>query len=167
MLSLRRAVCVLEWAAPHFYRRDRRGTAPRAAVIVADTNLLIGLYLPSAVTGIAEQVLNKDPVWAVPLLWRSEFRNVLATGMRAGRLEFDLALDVLEAARHLVRDNEYAVPDEQVLELAAASGCSAYGCEFVALAEGLNALLVTSDRQVLKAFPERAVTPEVFASRDA
>lgn len=132
-------------------------------MIVADTNLLVGLYLPSAVTGIAEQVLDKDPVWSVPLLWRSEFRNVLATGMRAGRLEFDLALEVLEAAGQLVRDNEYAVPDERVLALAAASGCSAYDCEFVALAEGLNVLLVTSDRQVLKAFPKRAMAPEVFA----
>jgi predicted nucleic acid-binding protein len=132
-------------------------------VIVADTNLLVGLYLPSAGTGVAEKVLSKDPVWSVPLLWRSEFRNVLATGMRSGRLELDLALEVLEAAVHLVRDNEYAVPDERVLELAAASGCSAYDCEFVALAEGLNALLVTSDRQVLKAFPKRAVAPVAFA----
>lgn len=133
-------------------------------MIVADTNLLVGLYLPSAGNGIAEQVLSKDPVWSVPLLWRSEFRNVIATCIRAGRLEFDVAMEVLEAAGHLVRDNEYAVPDERVLELAAASGCSAYDCEFVALAEGLNALLVTSDRQVLKAFPERAVRPEVFAT---
>jgi len=134
-------------------------------VIIADTNLLVGLYLPSTGTGIAEQVLNKDPVWSVPLLWRSEFRNVLATGMRAGRLEFDLALEVLAAAGRLVGGNEFAVPDERVLELAAASGCSAYDCEFVALAEGLNTFLVTSDRQVLKAFPERAVAPEVFAER--
>ena len=134
-------------------------------MIVADTNLLVGLYLPSAGTGVAERVLNRDPMWSVPLLWRSEFRNVLATGMRAGRLEFELALEVLEAAGHLVKGNEYAVPDDRVLELAAASGCSAYDCEFVALAEGLNAMLVTSDRQVLKAFPERAVAPEVFAGR--
>jgi len=131
-------------------------------VIVSDTNLLVGLYLPSAGTGIAEQVLNKDSTWSVPLLWRSEFRNVLATGMRTGRLGFDLALEVLVVASNLVRDNEYAIPDDLVLELAAASGCSAYDCEFVALAEGLNVLLVTSDRQVLKAFPDRAVAPEFY-----
>lgn len=136
-------------------------------MIVADTNLLVGLYLPSAGSGVAERVLNKDPVWSVPLLWRSEFRNVLATVVRAGRLEFDLALEMLAAAGHLVRDNEYAVPDEQVLQLARASNCSAYDCEFVALAEGLNALLVTSDRQVLKAFPERAVAPEIFAAANS
>ena len=135
-------------------------------MIVADTNLLIGLYLPSTGTSMAEQVLSRDPVWSVPLLWRSEFRNVLATGVRAGRLGIDLALEVLEAAGLLVSENEYAVPDERVLALAATSGCSAYDCEFVALAEGLDVFLVTSDRQVLKAFPKRAVAPEVFAQRN-
>jgi predicted nucleic acid-binding protein len=134
-------------------------------VIVADTNLLIGLYLPSAGSRIAERVLSKDAEWAVPLLWRCEFRNVLATGMRNEHLGLDLAVEVVVAAGLLVRDHEYAVPDERVLELAAASGCSACDCEFVALAEGLNVSLVTSDRQVLKAFPERAFSPEAFMGR--
>lgn len=73
-------------------------------MIVADTNLLVGLYLPSADTGLAESVLQR-------------------------------------------------------------ARCSANDCGFVSLAEELDAVLVTSDRQVLKAFRERAVTPAVFAGR--
>ena len=44
----------------------------------------------------------------------------------------------------------------QVLALAAASTCSAYDCEFVALAKDLNVPLITVDKQVLSQFPEVA-----------
>ena len=57
---------------------------------------------------------------------------------------------------------EYEVAAHQVLSLAARSGCSAYDCEFVALAENLGVALVTSDGELLRAFPERAIAPATF-----
>jgi predicted nucleic acid-binding protein len=54
----------------------------------------------------------------------------------------------------------------RVLELAAESGCSAYDCVFVALAEELGVRLVTVDQQILRQFPAIASSPESFlASR--
>jgi predicted nucleic acid-binding protein len=41
--------------------------------------------------------------------------------------------------------------------------CSAYDCEYVALARQLAAPLVTSDRRVLAAIAESAVSPAEFA----
>ena len=58
----------------------------------------------------------------------------------------------------------HAVAAARVLERAAASGCSAYDCEFVVLAEELDVALVTTDRQVLSAFPGLARTPERYLS---
>jgi predicted nucleic acid-binding protein len=57
---------------------------------------------------------------------------------------------------------EYAVDAERVLRLVATSVCSAYDCEFIALAEDLAVPLVTSDRQVLGEFPDLARSPEQF-----
>ena len=44
-----------------------------------------------------------------------------------------------------------------VLMLAAQSGCSAYDCEFVALAQDLGVPLVTSDRRLAAKFRPRAI----------
>ena len=44
-----------------------------------------------------------------------------------------------------------------VLELVRDSNCSAFDCEFIALAMKLDAMLVTVDKKLLRAFPERAV----------
>jgi len=57
------------------------------------------------------------------------------------------------------------VPSAKVLTTAVASRCSAYDCEFVVLAEDLGVKLVTTDRQVLNAFPKRAVSIRQFLER--
>ena len=49
-----------------------------------------------------------------------------------------------------------------MLELTLASSCTAYDCEFVALAKELGVKLVTSDRQILAQFPETAIAPGQF-----
>ncbi len=49
--------------------------------------------------------------------------------------------------------NEREVDSQQVLELVQNSDCSAYDCEFAALALRLGVPLVTMDKKLLKAFP--------------
>ena len=51
-------------------------------MIVADVNLIACLLLGGPEHALAQRVLERDPVWAAPLLWRSEFRNLLAAFMR-------------------------------------------------------------------------------------
>jgi len=128
-------------------------------MIVVDTNVVAYLYLESEQTAVAEGVLRRDADWAVPPLWRSELRNVLAVQVRAGRLDLADARSIQDAAEHLLAGGEQPVASADVLELAAASGCSAYDCEFVALARRLAVPLATGDRQILAAFPDVAVEP--------
>ena len=51
-------------------------------MIVVDTNIISYFYLNSEYSKIAEQTFKKDPVWSAPILWRSEFRNVLTFYLR-------------------------------------------------------------------------------------
>lgn len=135
-------------------------------MIVVDTNIIACLLLESPSSEAAEQALRKDPSWAVPLLWRSEFRNALATAVRVGRIELSHALEVAGTAEELLEGNEFSVPSDSVLALAAESGCTAYDCEFVALARQLGVPIVTLDQQVLRAFPAHAVALDAFVSRE-
>ncbi|GJL49294.1 type II toxin-antitoxin system VapC family toxin [Candidatus Nitrospira salsa] len=131
-------------------------------MIVADTNLLIYLYIKGQRTAQAEAVLQKDPVWTGPLLWRSEFRNTLIGLVRNHGLRLDHVIGIVEEAEHLMAGREYSVVSHRVMNLAAQSACSAYDCEFVSLAQDLGVTLVTADRQVLRTFPDVAITPENF-----
>lgn len=132
-------------------------------MIVADTNLLVYLCVRGEHTEAAERVLREDPEWAAPVLWRSEFRNVLALYLRKGLLSMDAAIEAFRAAEATVQGREYAVQTANVLDLVQRSSCSAYDCEFAALAEELRVRLITSDARVLKSFPDVAVHPEAFA----
>lgn len=125
-------------------------------MIVVDTNVLAYLYLPGEHTAAAERLLERDPEWAAPILWRSEFRNILAGYLRRGSLTFDQAHAVQQEAEDLLADSEFEVDSLTVLELVRDSDCSAYDCEFVALALQLETQLVTMDAKLLRAFPQTA-----------
>ncbi len=132
-------------------------------MIVADTNLIAYLLLEGEHTEAAEQVLDRDSHWIAPLLWRSEFRNVLALYVRQQLLGLEQACRFMELGEVLMEGREYTLPSVPILELAESSGCAAYDCEFVALAKRSGVPLVTSDHRLLDAFPEVAVDPRRFA----
>ena len=127
-------------------------------MIVLDTNIIGYLYLTSDRSTQAEEVLLKDSHWIAPLLWRSEFRNVLAFYLRKNLFSLEDAYRIMEEAANLMEGHEYEVASIQVLALVATSTCSAYDCEFVALAQDLDVQLVTVDKQILKQFPDYTIT---------
>jgi len=129
-------------------------------VIVVDTNVLAYLYLPTNYTAHAEALLQRDPEWAAPILWRSEFRNILAGYLRRRTLSFEAAGAIQAEAEGLLAGNEHLVDSLRVLELVRDSDCSAYDCEFVALAMRLGTTLITMDAKLLQAFPRHTVSLE-------
>ena len=126
-------------------------------MIVVDSNVLAYLYLPSEYTAAAEALLEKDSDWAAPILWRSEFRNILAECMRRKAITFDQANSLQREAESLLEGAEFELESHAVLELVRDSDCSAYDCEFIALAMRLDTQLVTMDKKLLRAFPKRAI----------
>ena len=135
-------------------------------MIVVDTNILLYAWGPSgrraeAIAGL----MRFDPVWSAPRLWRSEFRNMLARGIRQDRLPLPEAEAMLSRAGGSLLGGERDVPDPIVLSLAASSGCTAYDCEFAGLAALLQTVLVTADQALLQAFPGWCRSLDEMAAR--
>jgi predicted nucleic acid-binding protein len=125
-------------------------------MIVVDTNVVAYLLLEGPQTERAEALLLHDPEWAAPVLWRSELCNVLSGYLRRGQLERQQVLMLQGQAEALLQGRDVPVDSADVFRLVEASDCSAYDCEFVAAALALQTRLITSDRQLLRAFPEIA-----------
>jgi len=126
-------------------------------MIVVDSNVLAYLYLPGEYTAAAEALLEQDSDWAAPILWRSEFRNILAGYMRRKAITFEQAYSLQREAESLLEGAEFEVETLAVLELVRDSDCSAYDCEFIALAMRLDTIMVTMDKKLLRAFPKHAI----------
>ena len=131
-------------------------------MIVVDTNVICYRWISSLHTAAAEAALAKDPHWIAPLLWRSEFRNILALAIRKKAVTIDAACAIVRKAEANFEGDEFAVSSDTVLQLMQRSNCTAYDCEFVALAEEQEVPLVTLDRQILHEFPDIAISLNKF-----
>lgn len=132
-------------------------------MIVVDINILAYRWLPGSRSALADAAARRDGEWGAPALWRSEMRNLLAGFLRQGRLNEADALAVLQRASSSLADRVWPVQDAEVMALVRSSGCSAYDCEYAALAIRMGVPLVTEDRGLLDAFPHVAVSLGAFA----
>ena len=123
-------------------------------MIVVDTNILAYRWLPSPQGPLIEKLLTIDAEWAAPPLWRSEFRNLLAGLIRSGKISMSEAEAALHKAKNCLIAGEHTVSDHAVMTLVSQSRCTAYDCEFAALAVALDTVLVTEDKALLNAFPK-------------
>ena len=126
-------------------------------MIVVDSNILAYLYLPGEFTSHAEKLLSDDPDWIAPVLWRSEFRNILAGYLRRQQLNYEQVCAIQREAEDLMAGKAFDPLSEDVLALVRESECSAYDCEFVALAKRHGVRLVTMDKKIIRNFPDVAV----------
>ena len=126
-------------------------------MIVVDTNVVAYAVLPGEQSAAALALAERDPDWVAPPLWRLELRNVLATLMRVRGLPLAGALAAFAAAEELVGDASLGASTEECLRIAARGRISAWDAEFVFVAEAMGVSLVSADRRLARAFPDRVV----------
>ncbi len=130
-------------------------------MIAVDANVLLYCYFPSDHKFLVDRLFLEDPNWVAPALWRSEFRNVTAKFMKQG-LQYDQAMEIMDLAEQFMEGNEVPVASHEVMMLVNQSGCTAYDCEYVAVALKRTLPLITFDQEVLKKFPGIAYNVEEF-----
>ena len=87
-------------------------------MIVVDTNLIAYLLINGERTQRAEAVKQRDSEWAAPLLWRSEFRNLLSLYVRQEIFGLDHAINLLKNAEEIMQGRD-TISSVSVMKLAA------------------------------------------------
>ena len=131
-------------------------------MIVVDVNIVAYFWLPGEWSFLAEKAMQQDPEWMAPYLWRSELRNVLAGYIRKKLITGAISKDIMSSAESFFSGNEFHVNSTEILELTESSSCSAYDCEYIALAKSMSVPLVTMDKKILHSFPTIAFSLEDF-----
>ena len=129
-------------------------------MIVVDTNVILACFLETEQSEAVRRLNESGGPWVAPPLWRSESRNALALYIRTGRLTVADAVRIQRAGEDMMEGSERGVDSEDVLRLTESSGCTAYDCEFVALAVRLDTPLLTFDRKILREFGPIAIRPD-------
>jgi predicted nucleic acid-binding protein len=131
-------------------------------MIVVDSNIITARNLTSSLTSKAEQVEEKDPVWVVPVLWRYEFQNILATVIKAKQIKPEQVLDIWERVSGILIENECEPSASMVIDLIAEYGVTAYDGQFIAVALELGIPCVTEERELQEKFPGVAISMDGF-----
>jgi predicted nucleic acid-binding protein len=131
-------------------------------MIVVDSNIVTARNLTTSLTSEAKQVEEKDPVWIVPVLWRYEFQNVLASAIKTKQIKPEQALNIWERVSNMLIENEYEPSASKVIDLVAQYGITAYDGQFIAAALEMGIPCVTEDRELQEKFPGIAISMNEF-----
>jgi predicted nucleic acid-binding protein len=131
-------------------------------MIVVDSNVIAARNLTSVLTFKAEKVERKDPIWIVPVLWRYEFQNILATAIRARQITPTNALEVWERVAAILVENESEPSAAKIIDLIAQHGITAYDGQFIALAMGMGIPCITEDQELRRKFRGIALSMDDF-----
>jgi predicted nucleic acid-binding protein len=132
-------------------------------LIVVHTNVVVPLLVRTEQSAASEQLYALGDEWYAPLLWRSELTSALMAIARRGLINPPQARTALDESNLIIPpEHEVRSDPQDIFALALASGCTAYDCEYIAVAKLLGAPLATWDKHLLAAFPNDAATPETL-----
>lgn len=131
-------------------------------MIIADTCIVFHLFNETALTSYAQKVLDKDPYWILPPLWREEYANVLSKLARKEGRSIDEVIDHFDYTVEELKNCEINVETKKALTISIEYKISVYDAHFVVLAMDLNTLLVTEDKEIIKNCPNLALNLHDF-----
>jgi len=131
-------------------------------MIVVDANIVIYLVCDTPFTNLAGKVRQKEVRWIVPDLWEAEVLNGLMNMMRSGFLDLDDAILAWSNAARALSGQIHVCEPPAILRMAKQSGTTAYDAYYVSLARSMSIPLVTEDRELLRKFPDSAVSMNQF-----
>lgn len=131
-------------------------------MIVVDTNIIAYFFIEGDKTKLARELWKSDPDWALPVLWRHEYLNVLAVFAQHQGASLRKILTLWAQAFQWLAEGEREVNPDFALKLAVNDGISAYDAQYIVLAKTLEVPCITEDKKLLKTFPKITLSMQAF-----
>ena len=131
-------------------------------MIVVDANILIYSLIAGDNTKLVQKLREKDADWRTAGLCLHEILNVLATYQRRDVLSLAQCKKLLEHAERFVQVAQCEVKMGAALAVAAKYAITGYDAQYIALAQSLDAPLITEDRKLREAVPGVAFSMTEF-----
>ena len=131
-------------------------------MIVVDANILVYSLIEGDYTPLIQKLREKDADWRTTALCLHETLNVLATYQRRGVLTLAQCKKLLDHAERFMQVAQCEVKLDAALAVAAKYVITGYDAQYVALAQSLDAPLITEDRKLREAVPGVAVSMKDF-----
>lgn len=134
-------------------------------MIVIDANILVYSLIEGDYTSLVNKLRERDMDWRTTALCLHEVLNVLATYQRRGILTLTQCKKLLEHVEHFMKVAQCEVKMNAALAVAAKYAITGYDAQYVALAQSLNAPLITEDRKLRDAVPKIAFSMQEFLTQ--
>lgn len=134
-------------------------------MIVVDANILVYSLIEGDYSLLVHKLREKDVDWRTTALCLHETLNVLATYQRRDVLTLAQCKKLLEHAERFMKVAQCEVKMDAALALAAKYAITGYDAQYVALAQSLNAPLITEDRKLREAVPGIAFSMQEFLAQ--
>lgn len=126
-------------------------------MIVADTCIIFHLFNETSLTFKTQRILETDPLWVVPTVWKEEYANILSKLTRKEGRNIEEVVDHYTYTLEKFNNSVMFVDPSDALEISIKYNISVYDAHFVALAIEHNCILLTEDKEVIKKCPGIAV----------
>ncbi len=127
-------------------------------MIVVDANILFPLFVDVDPSPQVHALFDFDRQWRTEPFALIELSNILATYERLGLLTKRAVHEALESATEFLTPNLVAVSNDEALEIAMEHKISGYDARYITVAQKLEQLLVTQDKRLRKAVPDRTIS---------
>jgi predicted nucleic acid-binding protein len=118
---------------------------------VVDSSVILKWYVPESDYAAARAMRTAEAKFAAPDLLFIEMSNILWKRVRRGEMTVSRAMEIIEeitAAPFVTFSNESLAHD--ALNLAIATGLTAYDASYVALATRLDKIFITADQKLVR-----------------
>jgi len=131
-------------------------------MIVVDANILIYSLIEGGYSPLVQRLRERDADWRTAGLCLHEVLNVLATCQRRGVLKLSQCNKLLDHAERFMKVAQCEVKMDAALAVAAKYAITGYDAQYVALAQSLDAPLITEDCKLRDAVPGIAFFMQEF-----